>query len=168
MKKYTMTISVDENLVREASGESDLESAICTEAGWMQESGINVDSIEPLNENSMTLDRAKEMLHRIVDHICNSLNTPESAELLSDLGFTNQELMKEFGFSHIDLEDERMVTDMQKYKIGEKYWATNPKAGRNKQSCGTLTGWTTDGKAILHNERWGTIIADTANLDAHN
>ncbi len=162
MKKYTMTISVDENLVCEASGENDLESAICTEAGWMRESGINVDSIEPLNENSMTLDRAKEMLHRIIDHICNSLKTPESAELLSDLGLTNQELVKEFGFSHIDLED------IKDYKVGVKYWATNPKAGCNKQSCGTLTGWTTDGKAILYNERWGTIIADVANLDAHN
>ena len=27
------------------------------------------------------------------------------------------------------------------YKIGEKYWASNPKAGRNMQSSGTLIGW---------------------------
>ena len=55
-----------------------------------------------------------------------------------------------------------------KYRIGETYWAKNPKAGRNTQSCGILVGWTGDGKAILENKRWGTIYATIANLNKHN
>ena len=56
----------------------------------------------------------------------------------------------------------------EKYIIGEAYWAKNPMAGRNKQSCGTLIGWTEDGKAILYNKRWGNIYATIENLDSHN
>ena len=57
---------------------------------------------------------------------------------------------------------------MEKYIIGETYWAKNPKAGHNKQSCGVLTGWTTDGKAILENKRWGNIYATIENLNEQN
>ena len=59
-------------------------------------------------------------------------------------------------------------TNRGKYVIGQTYWATNPKAGRNKQSCGVLVGWTSDGKAILENKRWGTILATFQNLNEHN
>lgn len=55
-----------------------------------------------------------------------------------------------------------------KYIIGQTYWATNYKAGRNKQSCGVLVGWTGDGKAVLENKRWGTIYATMENLNKHN
>ena len=55
-----------------------------------------------------------------------------------------------------------------KYRIGETYWAKNPMAGRNKQSCGVLIGWTADCKAILYNKRWGNIYATIKNLDEHN
>ena len=57
---------------------------------------------------------------------------------------------------------------MEKYQIGETYWATNPKAGRNKQSCGVLIGWTPDHLAILWNKNWGTIYATEENLNNHN
>jgi hypothetical protein len=59
-------------------------------------------------------------------------------------------------------------TNRDKYVIGQTYWATNPKAGHNKQSCGVLVGWTADGKAILENKRWGTILATFKNLNEHN
>lgn len=55
-----------------------------------------------------------------------------------------------------------------KYKIGETYWATNPKAGKNMQSCGELIGWSKDNLAILYNNRWGKIYATVKNLDRHN
>lgn len=54
------------------------------------------------------------------------------------------------------------------YEIGGFYYASNPLAGRNMQSGGTLVGWTESGKAILYNKRWGNIIATVENLDAHN
>lgn len=59
-------------------------------------------------------------------------------------------------------------TNRCKYVIGQTYWATNPKAGHNKQSCGVLVGWTADSKAILENKRWGTILATFKNLNEHN
>ncbi|WP_029201805.1 hypothetical protein [Oribacterium sp. NK2B42] len=55
-----------------------------------------------------------------------------------------------------------------RYRIGETYWASNPRAGHNKQSCGVLIGWTADCKAILQNKRWGNIYATIKNLDEHN
>ncbi len=57
---------------------------------------------------------------------------------------------------------------MEKYKIGEVYWASNERAGRNMQSCGELIGWTEDGLAILWNKKWGRIYATVKNLDEHN
>ena len=56
---------------------------------------------------------------------------------------------------------------MNYYKIGEKYWVTNPKAGRNMQSCGTLIRWDNN-IAILFNDRWGYLYATRENLDWHN
>ena len=56
----------------------------------------------------------------------------------------------------------------RKYEIGDTYWASNPKAGKNKQSCGTLIGWTKGGKAILYNRRYGEIRATLEDLNAHN
>lgn len=55
-----------------------------------------------------------------------------------------------------------------KYRIGETYWATNPKAGRNRQSCGILVRWTADCKAVLYNKRHGEWCATIKNLDEHN
>lgn len=54
------------------------------------------------------------------------------------------------------------------YKIGEKYWATNPKAGHNMQTCGTLVGWDEYNNAILFNDRWGYWHVSRENLDWHN
>lgn len=54
------------------------------------------------------------------------------------------------------------------YKIGEKYWASNPKAGRNIQSPGTLAGWDEYNNAILFNDRWGYWHVSIENLDSHN
>ena len=50
MKSYIIKISVDEDKVRKAAGDNDLESAILTEAGWMQESGIFAESVEEVSE----------------------------------------------------------------------------------------------------------------------
>ncbi len=50
MKNYTIKVSVDEDKVRKAAGDNDLESAILTEAGWMQESGIFAESVEEVSE----------------------------------------------------------------------------------------------------------------------
>lgn len=50
MKNYTIKVSVDEDKVRKVSGDSDLEGAILTEAGWMQESGIYAESVEEVSE----------------------------------------------------------------------------------------------------------------------
>lgn len=54
------------------------------------------------------------------------------------------------------------------YKIGEKYWASNPNAGKNMQSCGTLVNWDKYNNAILFNPRWGYWYATKENLDEHN
>ena len=54
------------------------------------------------------------------------------------------------------------------YKIGEKYWASNPNAGRNIQSSGTLIGWDENNNAILFNNRWGYWNVSKENLDLHN
>ena len=54
------------------------------------------------------------------------------------------------------------------YKIGEKYWASNPLAGRHMQSNGTLVGWDKYGNAILFNDRWGYLTVSIENLDSHN
>ena len=50
MKNYTIKVSVDEDKVRKTAGDNDLESAILTEAGWMQESGIFTESVEEVSE----------------------------------------------------------------------------------------------------------------------
>jgi len=57
---------------------------------------------------------------------------------------------------------------MKQYIIGETYWAKNPAAGRNMQTCGELIGWADDGRAILYNKRWGKFYATIENLDEHN
>lgn len=56
---------------------------------------------------------------------------------------------------------------MDKYIIGETYWASNPIAGRNIQSPGELIGWK-DNLAILYNQRYGLFYATRKNLDEHN
>lgn len=61
-----------------------------------------------------------------------------------------------------------MAEVKSKYEIGKIYWASNPRAGHNKQSCGVLIGWTKDGKAVLQNKRWGEFHATIENLDALN
>lgn len=61
-----------------------------------------------------------------------------------------------------------MSTTEKEYKIGETYYASNPKAGRGIQSCGELIGWKDDNTAILWNKRWGKIYATIKNLDEHN
>ena len=60
------------------------------------------------------------------------------------------------------------IMNKEKYIIGETYWATNKKAGRNMQSCGILIGWKDENTAILENKRWGKIYATVENLDSHN
>ena len=57
---------------------------------------------------------------------------------------------------------------MDKYIIGETYWASNPAAGRNMQSTGELVGWEMDNLAILYNSRYGLFYATRKNLDEHN
>ena len=54
------------------------------------------------------------------------------------------------------------------YKIGEKYWASNPKAGLNRQTCGILINWDKYNNAILFNPRWGYWCTTKENLDSHN
>ena len=57
---------------------------------------------------------------------------------------------------------------MIKYIIGERYWVSNPKAGKNKQSSGKLIRWVNNDLAVLYNERWGFIFATLENLNNHN
>ena len=54
------------------------------------------------------------------------------------------------------------------YRIGEKYWASNPKAGKNIQSNGILIDWDQYNNAILFNQHWGYWYATKENLDKHN
>ena len=46
MKKFILHVTVDEDTVKSASGEDDIMTAISTEAGWMHDSGIFLDSVE--------------------------------------------------------------------------------------------------------------------------
>ena len=50
MKTYLIKAMVDEECVKNASGEDDLENAIRAEAGWMHDSGIFVESIEEVKD----------------------------------------------------------------------------------------------------------------------
>lgn len=45
-KDYILYVSVDPKKVKECSGSSDIEEAISSEAGWMEESGIYVQEVE--------------------------------------------------------------------------------------------------------------------------
>ena len=55
------------------------------------------------------------------------------------------------------------------YQIGQTYWVSNPKAGKNKQTCGELLGWAANNTlAILYNKRWGMLYASIDNLNKHN
>ena len=56
----------------------------------------------------------------------------------------------------------------KRYEIGETYWASIPKAGKNKQSSGILIGWTDKGEAILYSKRYGEIKTNIEDLNAHN
>lgn len=46
MKKFILHVTVDEEEVKKASGDEDIMNAIRTEAGWMHDSGIFLDSVE--------------------------------------------------------------------------------------------------------------------------
>lgn len=59
-------------------------------------------------------------------------------------------------------------SEKKEYLIGEVYRASNPKAGKNRLSCGVLKGWTEDGLAQLKHPRWGIFTATREDLDAHN
>lgn len=54
------------------------------------------------------------------------------------------------------------------YKIGEIYWISNPKAGKNKQSNGKLIQFIENNQALLYNDRWGFIITTLEDLEKHN
>ena len=56
----------------------------------------------------------------------------------------------------------------KRYEIGETYWTTNPKAGKNKQSSGILIGWTEKGEAILYSKRYCEIKTTIEDLNDHN
>lgn len=62
----------------------------------------------------------------------------------------------------------RLLKKMNKYIIGEKYFASNYLAGKNMQSSGELVGWTEHNLAILYNKNWGIFYATVKNLDEHN
>ena len=115
MKNYTIKVSVDEEKVRKAAGDNDLESAILTEAGWMQESGISAESIEEISEGKaprkyilITIDRVNldpeceefssakaahdEMLKQILDQSnYNSVEELVDAANAGEAGYSNDE-----------------------------------------------------------------------------
>ena len=53
----------------------------------------------------MTLERAKELLNNVIDHISAANSCHETIRQLIDLGFTGQELCDEFSFSLMDIID---------------------------------------------------------------
>ena len=53
----------------------------------------------------MTLERAKELLNMVIDHISAANSCHETIRQLMDLGFTGQELCDEFSFSLMDIID---------------------------------------------------------------
>ena len=53
----------------------------------------------------MTLERAKELLNNVIDHISAANSCHETIRRLIDLGFTGQELCDEFSFSLMDIID---------------------------------------------------------------
>lgn len=50
MVNYVITVSVDEDLVKKASGINDVLGAVTAEAGWMEDSGIYVEHVEKARE----------------------------------------------------------------------------------------------------------------------
>ena len=51
----------------------------------------------------MTLERSKELLNNVINHIAAAENTNETITQLINLGFTKEELL-EFNFSEVDIE----------------------------------------------------------------
>lgn len=115
MKEYVIKVSVDEDKVRKAAGDNDLESSILTEAGWMQESGISAESVEEVFEEKtprkyilITTDRVNldltseefpsakaahdEMLNQILDQSdYNSVEELVDAANAGEAGYSNDE-----------------------------------------------------------------------------
>lgn len=53
----------------------------------------------------MTKERTMELLNQIVEHVCVAENTNNSISNLLAMGFTPEELVKEFNFNQIDMDD---------------------------------------------------------------
>lgn len=59
----------------------------------------------------MTLERAKELLNNVINHISVANNCHETIRQLIDLGFTGQELCEEFSFNLMDISPRTLPTD---------------------------------------------------------
>ena len=67
-----------------------------------------------IKKSGITLDRAKELLSRVVDHESVGRNCQDTIKHLLWLGFTGEELHSEFGFSLHDVADAE--EDMDAYE----------------------------------------------------
>ena len=63
---------------------------------------------------SMTYDRQKEMLNRMIDHEAVGRNCKETIQHLLWLGFTDEELFNDFSFNLHDIADAE--EDMDEYE----------------------------------------------------
>ncbi len=57
--KYSLTVEVDEDRVKAASGCDDVLEAIKNEAGWLRNSGINMVSVELVDDAASAVDEAE-------------------------------------------------------------------------------------------------------------
>lgn len=68
----------------------------------------------------MSLERAKELLNNVIDHISVANSCHETIRQLIDLGFTGQELCDEFSFNPLDVADAEDDVDAEQKEEEEK------------------------------------------------
>ncbi len=90
-KEYYLKVSVDENAVKEISGESDVIQAITNEAGWMHDSGIFIEEVlrvddEKFKEKTITIpaDMVKNIRDFCKDELDWHINNCEPEEYLDE------------------------------------------------------------------------------------
>ncbi len=72
MKKFKITVNVDEDILRSESKIGNAHDAIMQEAGWMHDSGIFVESVSEVQEqgeNRKFTDLTKEEIRQIIQDI---------------------------------------------------------------------------------------------------
>lgn len=73
----------------------------CGTAFWI----VEEHNVPEEEMGRMTLERAKELLNKVIDHVSVANSCHETIRRLMDLGFTGQELCDEFSFTLMDIMD---------------------------------------------------------------